>query len=150
MTVHITRRAGLPKLNIGKFRRRVQKLCRLLDLEKQELSFLLTDDQEMTELNRTFRGHNRTTDVLSFSQREGERGHLHQQMLGDVVISVPQAQKQANQRQVDLLAEMILLMVHGTLHLLGYDHVGVDRKSAAAMRRKQDQLIDALEVRNRG
>lgn len=87
----------------------------------------VTDD-EMTELNHTYRHKNRSTDVLSFAQSEGESFALSPALngtclLGDIVISIETAARQANQLQHDLETEVAFLGVHGTLHLLGYDHI---------------------------
>jgi probable rRNA maturation factor len=116
-----------------------------LNLEEAELSILLTSDQEMTSLNSAYRGKNRTTDVLSFAQQEGIRNELHPEVLGDVVISVPTALSQAQKRNVDLFEELCFLMVHGVLHLIGFEHVGVERSQANKMRREQNRLVDLLQ-----
>jgi rRNA maturation RNase YbeY len=105
---------------------------------------LLTGDEEMTELNRMYRQCHRTTDVLSFSQLEGESASLNPQLLGDVIISLPMAARQAKQRGVDLFIEVLFLLVHGVLHLLGFEHVGGSRKQAAEMFREQSRLMDFL------
>jgi probable rRNA maturation factor len=127
-----------------KLRRRAQRLLKLLEKGDCELSILLTGDEEMTGLNRAFRNRNRATDVLAFSQQEGERGDLHPEVLGDVVISLPTARRQARDRRHTLMHELTVLLVHGTLHLLGHEHEGTDRKTAAAMRREQKRLVDLL------
>lgn len=87
-----------------------------------ELSLLLTDDETIHELNRTYRGVDRPTDVLSFSLREGEDGNPEDTMLGDVVVSVDRASLQANQYGHSMEREVGFLTVHGILHLLGWDH----------------------------
>ncbi len=149
MPVHIKRRRGIPKINAAKFRYRAVRLTKLLKIEDKELSILLTDDSEMTALNRSFRKRNRTTDVLAFSQLEGDRGDLHQHILGDVVICVPQAERQAKKRGLTLSQELTVLLVHGTLHLIGYEHVGAGRRAAASMRREQDNLVAILDGQKR-
>ena len=83
--------------------------------ESSEVSILLTDDAGITELNRRYLGRDRPTDVLSFYQTE-DRGDV----LGDVVISVETAKRQADERGKSLDDEMDLLLAHGILHLLGY------------------------------
>lgn len=91
------------------------------------LCLSLTDDEELRALNRAYAGTDRPTDVLSFSQREGMpagpvgRGHTPE-LLGDVVISVETALRQAQAAGHDLLPELLHLSVHGLCHLLGYDH----------------------------
>lgn len=144
MTVHLRKRRGLPAVDTRKLRQKARRLMKLLAIEDKELSILLTGDEEMTELNRAFRNRNRTTDVLAFSQLEGERGELHPQILGDVVISLQTARRQANERKHTLMDELIVLLVHGTLHLLGHEHERTDRRTAAAMRREQMRLVDLL------
>jgi probable rRNA maturation factor len=144
VTVHLRKRRGLPAVDTRKLRQKARRLMKLLAIEDKELSILLTGDEEMTELNRAFRNRNRTTDVLAFSQLEGERGELHPQILGDVVISLQTARRQANERKHTLMDELIVLLVHGTLHLLGHEHERTDRRTAAAMRREQMRLVDLL------
>ncbi len=90
-----------------------------------ELSVVLTGDAQVRKLNRQYRGKDKTTDVLSFSLMEGKRlnsGPGTKKVLGDVVISLPQAKRQAREAGKRLESEAALLLVHGILHLLGYDH----------------------------
>lgn len=96
-----------------------------LDLPPVEVSVALVDDGTIHELNRTYRGIDRATDVLAFALREGEpvpvaAGEL--EPLGDVVIAVPTARRQAERAGRPLLAELTMLLAHGLLHLLGWDH----------------------------
>ena len=101
-----------------------RKSLRVEGFEKPaELSILLTDDEEIHELNRQYRGIDRPTDVLSFSQIEGEDFTSSDEsvQLGDIVISVETAQRQADARGRLLSEELELLVAHGVLHLLGYD-----------------------------
>jgi len=88
------------------------------------VTLLLTDDDQLKQLNKSFRGIDEPTDVLSFPAkelREGE-GSDDDPYLGDIAIAVPIAEKQAKEGGHSLKAELQLLTVHGTLHLLGYDH----------------------------
>jgi len=92
-----------------------------------ELNLLLTDDEQMRTLNRTFRGLDKPTDVLSFSQIEGRDARFvlppsSVTMLGDVIISIDTAARQAAEQGHSLAYELRHLAVHGGLHLLGYDH----------------------------
>jgi probable rRNA maturation factor len=106
------------------------------------VSVLLVDDAAMAELNQAYRGVVGPTDVLAFPMTEGPFGRLDGDLLGDVVISVETAARQAGAR--GLRAELALLMVHGILHLLGYDHgTPAERR---AMRRKEAALLAALGV----
>jgi len=144
MTIHIQRRKGIPKLDTGLLRRRIARLMKLLQVDQKELSVLFTEDREMTDLNRSYRNKNRTTDVLSFAQSEGPRGELHPEILGDVVISVPTAKRQARERRHTLTEELIILLVHGVLHLLGHEHERTDRKTRALMQKEQERLVAIL------
>src|SRR5690606_30211629 len=90
-------------------------------LEDAELSVLITDDAAIPPMNLQWRGKDKPTDVLSFAQREGEQiGQV--EVLGDVVISLETAARQAVERGHDVAHEVRVLLVHGICHLLGYDH----------------------------
>ena len=108
-----------------------RRLLRALGLERAELSVLLVSDREMRRLNHRWRGRDRPTDVLAFAQGEGAAAP--DGLLGDVVISVDTARCQAVERGETLGREGERLLIHGLLHLLGYDH----ERSAADARRMQ-------------
>jgi rRNA maturation RNase YbeY len=110
--------------------RSARRVLRALGLPHAELSILLVSDAEMRRLNRAYRGVDRATDVLAFAQREGPAG-APAGLLGDVVISVDTARRQAAGQGATLGREGERLLVHGVLHLLGYDH----ERSAAETRR---------------
>jgi len=97
----------------------------------------------MHVLNRDYRGKDRSTDVLAFALREGENAGIHPDVLGDVVISVDTAARQAAARDATLADEVRVLLAHGILHLLGYDH---ERSPAEARRMfgKQRALLAKL------
>lgn len=99
----------------------IARLLVLVDRAHAEVSVLFCDDAVIQPLNRDWRGKDRPTDVLSFSQEEGERiGDLD--LLGDIVISVPTAARQAAERGHDTSYELRILLVHSVCHLIGYDH----------------------------
>jgi rRNA maturation RNase YbeY len=102
----------------------------------------------MRSLNRRYRGLDRTTDVLSFSLREGKFSYIQPALLGDIVIAVPVAVRQAREQGHSLHREIERLLVHGLLHLLGYDHER-DGKEAERMRRKEQRLLRVLNAVNR-
>lgn len=96
---------------------------------------LLTSDSSIRRLNRTYRGKDQTTDVLAFpSAMDLEPGRQH---LGEIAISLPRAQRQARRAGWRLRDELALLVTHGYLHLLGYDHETDD----GAMRRMEERLL---------
>jgi probable rRNA maturation factor len=102
--------------------RRARAMLELLQMKDRELSILLTGDTQIQKLNRIYRKKNRPTDVLAFSQHEGELGDRADRLLGDVVVSVPTARRQAEAANRDLVSELTMLLAHGLLHLLGWDH----------------------------
>jgi probable rRNA maturation factor len=109
--------------------------------DSPSLSVIITDDEEMKKLNKTYRGINKTTDVLSFGG-DFTDPDLGSRYLGDVIISFLQAEKQALSKDHDVEAELQLLAAHGVLHLLGYDH---DTQSAKeTMWQVQTQILENL------
>jgi rRNA maturation RNase YbeY len=126
---------GLRRDRIGRFAR---ALLEALGEEGAELSIALVDDASAAALNERWRGRRGATDVLSFSLREGRHARHRGALLGDVVIAVGVAKRQAAERGHDLEAECRRLLVHGVLHLLGYDHVRPDE--ARRMRAKERAL----------
>lgn len=125
---------------------RVEELLRAEGCsERVEVSVLLTDDEGIAELNRQYRGVDGPTDVLSFSQMEGEAaedpGGETPMVLGDIVISVETALGQARERGVALSEEIDVLLAHGLLHLLGYDHA--DAEDARRMFARQESLLES-------
>ncbi|OQW33782.1 MAG: hypothetical protein A4E19_02740 [Nitrospira sp. SG-bin1] len=111
-----------------------------------ELSLELTGDRRMRRLNREYRKKDRPTDVLAFPIREavmppGVRPVTR--MLGDVVISLPTASRQAKEAGRSIDEELATLLVHGVLHLCGYDHERSPRE-AARMKRRERALLDLI------
>lgn len=106
-----------------------------------DLAIVLTDDAQLRELNRDYLGIDAPTDVLSFpaSETDPETGRRY---LGDILVSVPRAEEQARAASHALEAEAQLLVVHGTLHLLGYDHAGEAEK--ALMWKAQAEVLERL------
>jgi probable rRNA maturation factor len=106
-----------------------------------ELTLLLTDDKKLRQLNRDFRQVDTATDVLSFPDGTTSPDTAIP-YLGDIAISVPYATRQAAQTGHDLVAELQLLAIHGTLHLLGHNHANHEEK--AAMWATQQTILDRL------
>ena len=110
------------RVDVGRLKRCAQGVLRALSLTGAELSLALIDDPEMQQLNASYRGLDRPTDVLSFSLVAGEGAEHRGALLGDVVISVETAASQARARHRGLDDEMARLLIHGMLHLIGHDH----------------------------
>lgn len=119
-------------LRVADVERRVRRMMSTLQLYDAELSVLLTNDIQMRELNRVYRKKDRTTDVLAFPMTR-ESG-----LLGDLVVSVPVARTQAHAARRTLLDEVTMLLAHGLLHLVGWDH-DTARKDRA-MREETERL----------
>lgn len=104
------------------------------------MSLLLVDDSQIQELNRRFLGRDKPTNVLAFSMREGEDAVLHPNLLGDLVISIETAKRQSRQSGLNEMEMLVLLLIHGILHLLGYEHEG-SKKDARKMTFIQKELF---------
>lgn len=110
-----------------------------LELSEAELSVLLTDDATIHSLNREHRHKDRPTDVLAFPLDEDEASvAASQRILGDVVISLDTAERQARGRRRPLIEEVRFLLAHGLLHLIGFDH------DTAARKRRMVAMTQAL------
>ena len=107
------------------------------------ITVVLTDREAIRDLNRTFAGEDHATDVLSFSDGSIDL-ETGQQYFGDVIIAVDIAQQQAEQAGHPLKSELVLLTVHGVLHLLGYDHASEGEKQK--MWSQQHEIIASLGI----
>lgn len=109
----------------------LQEMVGALARDAQTLAVRLTGDEELHKLNREFRNVDRTTDILSFPGTKTPEGRH----LGDIVISIPTVRLQAAERGHQLLRELKILLLHGVIHCLGYDHESdageMDRLEAA-------------------
>jgi probable rRNA maturation factor len=135
-------RDGLPVADRRLLRSRAVKLLRALGLARRELSIVLLDDRAIAALNARYRGQDRPTDVLSFSLLEGENPERSGNLLGDVIVGLETAARQARRAHRGLDQEIARLLIHGTLHLLGYDHQSDEE--AREMRREERRLWRAI------
>ena len=119
------------------------QLLRSTDLGSAEISIVVCDDPFIHQLNREYRGKDAPTDVLSFAQREGEGADPDDWVLGDVVISVETAARQAKRLGHTLSQELVVLLTHGFLHLLGYDHETPEE--ANEMAQAEAKLLSGLK-----
>jgi len=141
MPVHLqsyVRRVTFDQAHLGQMARAI-----LSDVGETsaELGILLVGDQRMRGFNRRYRGKDRTTDVLAFAMREAPHSSAH--LLGDVVIALPTAASQAKRGQRSLDEELTVLLVHGILHLCGYDHERSE-KEARRMHRRERAILQSL------
>lgn len=143
ITIHIKRKRGLSipfPTSLVRSAARATLLHQGI-AEPCELTIYLTDDAHIQALNRDFLGIDSPTDVLSFpaGERDPQHGHLY---LGDIVLSLPRALEQSQKAGHPLEAEAQLLIVHGVLHLLGYDHAEAEEKRR--MWEVQHAILDQL------
>jgi probable rRNA maturation factor len=100
---------------------------------------IFVDDDFMKKLNRKFTRRRKTTDVLSFGMKEGENIGMDYPGLGDIYVSLDQAKRQASEYGISLKEETSRLVIHGLLHLLGYDHE--NKKQAKIMKEKEETYL---------
>lgn len=103
-----------------------------------ELSLTLIGDDEIREINRKYLGHDRPTDVISFTLGDPD------DLVGDVYLGVEQARRQAEEHGVPLAEELLRLAVHGTLHVLGHDHPEGEERYGSPMFERQEQIMRAM------
>jgi probable rRNA maturation factor len=140
------------RLNLRALEKKARTLLAAAGEPNSTLSLSFVGDAAMRRLNRESRGKDRTTDVLSFplleplrSRTRGAGGLVPERMLGDVVICVDSAVRQAAEYDARLDAELARLMIHGVLHLLGHDHA--ERRERALMEREERRLALSIGLR---
>ena len=141
MRVDIVNLSKGRRVSAQRIKGKAHRILKLLKENQSELSLALVGNGQIQKLNSQYRHKNEPTDVLSFPQEENlPKG---KKLLGDVVISVEQAEKQAKEGMKTLEMEIEMLLIHGILHLLGYDHE-VSPKEARRMKRMETKIQRAL------
>lgn len=112
-----------------------------------EISLLLVNDKKMMELNRQYRGIDKTTDVLSFPQITKFKNFKHLTALGDIVINIHLAKRHAKEHGMTFYEELNWLLIHGILHLFGYDHEK-NKYQAKKMRMLEIKLLEAINPKS--
>lgn len=108
-------------------------------------SIIFIDDEQMHEMNKTYRGIDRTTDVLSFALEDNQTIELPIRELGDIFISIPKMKEQAKEYGHSEKRELSFLVVHGLLHLLGYDHT-ISEEEEKKQFGLQDEILNDLNI----
>jgi len=131
-------------------REKLERVLRDLGCHDKELSILLTNDGQMAQLNLRYLGKTGPTNVLAFPMTDpdalsGPTPSVDTGLLGDVVVSVDTAQREAEESGEPLMQAVCRLLIHGILHLLGHDHVGSDQQ-AARMEREEKRLMELVKV----
>jgi rRNA maturation RNase YbeY len=149
MPVSVVHHCRSTDVSAARVRVDARHLLAVLGEARSDVTVSLVADPEIHRLNRAYRGKDRPTDVLAFAMREGPRITGDEHVLGDVIISLETAARQARRRGVSVAAEVRTLLVHGLLHLLGYDH---ERSAAEArrMRSMERRLSRGMQERSGG
>jgi probable rRNA maturation factor len=160
MPVHIQSRIRCVTIDLARLGRLARAILANVGETSAELGILFVGDQRMRGLNRRYRAKDRTTDVLAFAMREAVMPYALRQaqgrplrrrsdILGDVVIAVPTAVRQAKQGRQSLDEELTALLIHGILHLCGYDHERGEKEARRMHRRERMVFRSISRLMNR-
>lgn len=139
MEIMIDNRQRSREVDLAELERRVARVLEDLGCGPEtELSLVVTDDPDIAQLNEQYLGRKGPTNVLAFPMSEGEFAGLTPGLLGDVVVSVDTAWREAADNGLEPLEHFYRLVIHGILHLMGHDHLGSE---------EQAQLMEALTER---
>lgn len=149
--IRVTNTSSNTTFDVEVVYRAVRTTLKAHDAEVCEVSVLLTDDNDIRNLNRDYRKIDEPTDVLAFAMREGEDNSVNPNLLGDLVISLETAARHAATTDEGLSGtsssietEVAMLSIHGVLHLLGYDHQ--TQEETTLMFEKQKAIFCLLQV----
>ncbi len=143
MEVLIDNRQSRHKTSLKKINQKVQVILDALDCPDGEISILIADDPQIEKLNRKFLNRQGPTNVIAFAMREGEFPDLTPNLLGDVVISTDTAAREAQVASMSMERRFNELLLHGILHLMGYDHE-TSEKDARIMEEKSRELMELI------
>ena len=141
MAVLIDNQQGKHPIEIQTVQKRAQAILSALGCPDGELSLLLVDDPYIARLNEMYLQRQGPTNVIAFPMREGEHGDIHPELLGDVVISMDTCAKEGQLAGCDTETRFYELMVHGILHLFGYDHIDSEEDAEAMEIKSREMLL---------
>jgi probable rRNA maturation factor len=122
-----------------------QRILDALGCPEAELSITIVGDRSIRTLNRDYLGRDKATNVISFAMQEGEFGALNPELLGDVVISADTAAREADEAGDSFLSRLYFLLLHGILHITGYDHERSGEAEAARMEAREREIFATLQ-----
>ncbi len=128
----------------AKLQKRAQAILNALGSPEGELSILVVDDSEIKTLNKNYLNRSGPTNVIAFPMKEGDFSDINPQLLGDVVISIETAGREALQSGISTEERFTQLLVHGILHLFGFDHEKSEQ-DARKMEKKSNELLRLIE-----
>ena len=144
MSIQIENRQSAVKIDPRRIRAVLTKLLKRLGRTGSELSIVFVDDAAIREINRSYLGRDRATNVISFPMQEGEHGGVNPRLLGDIVISAQTAEAAAKIGGMTTDDEIDFLLIHGLLHLVGYNHEGTTDAEEKRMREAEAELFRIL------
>lgn len=144
MEVQIDNRQSNHRISKKKIQQTVKVILNALDCPEAELSILIVNDQQIAQLNRNYLNRQGPTNVIAFPMREGRFSEISPDLLGDVVISVETAYREGQKAGLKMEKRFNQLLVHGILHLLGYDHQNA-KPEARRMEKKTHELLKLIE-----
>jgi rRNA maturation RNase YbeY len=145
MEIQISFQQEVPGLTEQKIKQKLKRVLKDLACPERELSILFTDDKRMAELNNRYLRRKGPTNVLAFPMKERPASEFESPMLGDVVISVGAALRESEAFGEDLEHTIDRLLIHGLLHLLGYDHEKADSE-AERMENEEKRLLSVIRT----
>jgi len=144
MKIQIENKQTKIKIERRKIRSTVLKLLKIMDCANKELSISFVDDNAIKQLNNHYLQRNNSTNILSFSLQEGKYSNINPDILGDIVISAETAQRDAAIGDISLSEEINFLIIHGLLHLLGFNHEKTTKAQTTKMQIKERELFGIL------
>ena len=144
MKIQIETRQKKQKVRKLFLRKVARRILSVSGCPEAELSILVVDDAEIRIINRDYLKRDKPTNVISFAMREGEGGDLCPELLGDVVISAETAARDAAEAGIPYEHELVFLLLHGILHLLGYDHERSGAAEAERMEAREREIFALL------
>ena len=145
MSILIENRQKRINVDLRRVRRLLSKIMKYLDCKDKEISLLFVNNDEIREINKRYLNRDYPTNVITFSLTEGEFGNINPKILGDIVISVERALKDAEEAGIELSDELEFLMIHGILHLLNYNHENTSEDEVKKMERKEQEVFGILK-----
>jgi probable rRNA maturation factor len=144
MDIQIDNQQTKQPIKVKAIQKKARAILNALDCPDGELSIVLVDDVRIADLNQVYLQHTGPTNVISFPMREGDFSEINPQVLGDVVISMDTCAREAEAAGLAMEVRLDQLLIHGILHLMGYDHVHSESE-ARVMEAKSNELLTMLE-----
>ena len=144
MKITIENRQARQKIRKVLLRKVARKILSASGCPDSQLSILIVDDAMIQEINRDYLGKDRPTNVISFAMQEGEGSGVQPDLLGDVVISAETAERDALEAKTTFESELYFLLLHGILHLLGYDHERGTQDDADRMEAREREVFSLI------